>query len=133
MLLLDTHVLLWFREGNNALGRRSRRLLDQAALRNELAVSAISFYEIGINVAKGKVKLNEPVESWRQSGLEAGIGEVGVDSEIALRASELTGISGDPFDRLIVATADKRGIRLITADSIMLEWRGALRRFDARE
>ncbi len=133
MMLLDTHVLLWFREGGNELGRRTRRLLDQAAARDELAVSAVSFYEIGVHIAKGKVKLSGPLERWRRNGFDLGIGEIIVDSAIAMRASELSGLSGDPFDRIIAATADCRAIGLMTADAKILEWRGSLRRIDARE
>jgi PIN domain nuclease of toxin-antitoxin system len=133
MLLLDTHVLLWFVQGDKALGHRSRRYLDRFALRQELFVSAISFYEIGLHVANGKVKLDEPVEGWRQTVLDDGIGEVGVDGMIAVRASELSGMPGDPIDRLIAATAVCRGVGLMTADSAILAWRGKLRRLDASE
>ena len=96
-------------------------------------VSAISFYEVGVHVAKGKVRLKQPVDKWRHIVLADGIGEVGVDGSIAVRASELSGMPSDPIDRLITATADCRGASLMTADAAILAWRGQLKRIDARE
>lgn len=96
-------------------------------------MSAVSFYEIAMHVAKGKIKLPMPVDQWRGRGAEYGIGEIAVDGEIALRAAELSGLTGDPFDRMIAATADCRGASLMTADAAILAWRGSLKRFDASE
>lgn len=133
MLVLDTHVLLWFVLDDDALGRRSQRLLDLTARREALLVSAISFYEVSVHVDKGKVRLKQPVDEWRQSVLARGIGEVAVDGSIAVRAAELSGMPSDPIDRLIAATADCRGASLMTADAAILAWRGSLKRFDASE
>jgi len=132
-MLLDTHVLLWFRAGSGKLGRRAGGLLARTAARGGLRYSAISLLEIGQHLSKGKIELDEPIAVWRRRVLEDGINEIGVNGDIAIRASELSGMPGDPFDRIITATADCFGIGLMTADAAMLDWRGSLRRFDARE
>lgn len=49
-----------------------------------------------------------------------------------MRASELDELHGDPFDRIIVATALVEGAILLTADQSLLAWPGELRRLDAR-
>lgn len=133
MLLLDTHVLLWFREGSTKLGRRASGLLARTAAKGQLRYSAISLMEIGQQLSKGRIELDERVAVWRQRVLDDGINEISVNGDVALRASELSGMPGDPFDRIITATADCFGIGLMTADAEILEWRGALKRFDARE
>ena len=52
MIVLDTHVLLWLAEDHPRLGRRASRLADAALHREELHVSAISFWEIAMLVAR---------------------------------------------------------------------------------
>ncbi len=133
LMLLDTHVLLWFREGSSKLGRRAGGLLARTAAKGGLRYSAISLMEIGQQLSKGRIELDEPIAVWRQRVLDDGINEISVNGDVALRASELSGMPGDPFDRIIAATADCFGIGLMTADAAMLGWRGSLRRFDARE
>jgi PIN domain nuclease of toxin-antitoxin system len=132
-MLLDTHVLLWFREGSPRLGRRARGHIQRVVATNGLLYSAISMLEICQHIGRGKVELDETVDVWRRHLLDDGINEVSVNGAIAIRASELSGMPGDPFDRIIAATADQVGTVLMTADTAMLGWRGALRRIDARE
>jgi hypothetical protein len=45
-LLLDTHVLVWLDEGSARLGEEAREAIDVAWKAGELAVSAITFWEI---------------------------------------------------------------------------------------
>jgi PIN domain nuclease of toxin-antitoxin system len=132
-MLLDTHVLLWFREGSPRLGRRARDHIQRVVATNGLLYSAISMLEISLHLERGKVELDETVEVWRRHLLDDGISEVSVNGAIAIRASELSGMPGDPFDRIIAATADQVGTALMTADTAILGWRGALRRIDAQE
>jgi PIN domain nuclease of toxin-antitoxin system len=63
--------------------------------------------------------------------LSLGIRELSLSAEIAIRASELDNLSGDPVDRLIVASALIEGATLLTADESLLEWPGKLHRQDA--
>jgi PIN domain nuclease of toxin-antitoxin system len=53
-------------------------------------------------------------------------------AEIALRALDLANAPGDPFDRLIVATALVHRAVLLTADEDLLSWSGPLKRQDAQ-
>jgi PIN domain nuclease of toxin-antitoxin system len=49
-----------------------------------------------------------------------------------MRASDLENLSGDPLDRIVVATALVEQAVLLTADMRILEWPGQVRRQDAR-
>ena len=71
------------------------------------------------------------MDSWREELLQSGIVEIPVNGVIAARAALLTGMHGDPADRIIVATA-LEGHRLLTADTRILNWPGQLNRLDAR-
>jgi hypothetical protein len=53
-LLLDTHVLLWRMHGSPMLGTEASERVDAA---DELVISAISFLEIGVKVATGKLRM----------------------------------------------------------------------------
>jgi PIN domain nuclease of toxin-antitoxin system len=64
--------------------------------------------------------------------LALGLREIALSAEIALRATELDDLHGDPFDRMIVATALVEDAVLLTADRPLLAWPGKLRRQDAR-
>lgn len=131
MTLIDTHVLLWLGEENPRLGRRTRRRIDTALHAEELAISALSFWEIGMLLAKGRIALSQPVEAYRRDALGSGIEEIPVNGAIGILASQLDGLHADPADRIIAATAIRAGGELITADTHLLHWRGALRSRDA--
>ena len=132
MILMDTQVLLWLQSGSLRLGGMARQRIDEAHQVGELSVSAISFWEVGMLLEKGRISLRRDLHSWRQSLLEAGVIEIPINGVIAARAGLLADIHGDPADRLIVATA-LAGHRLVTSDGRILAWGGSLDRMDARE
>ena len=129
-MLLDTHVLVWLRTDASQMGRETLGVVDRAWLAGEAAVSAITFWELAMLVAKGRLSLPDDVASWRRQNLRQGLTEIPVDGEIGARAGSLAGLHGDPADRIIVATA-MDGHRLVTADQRILDWDGPLQRLDA--
>ena len=131
MIVLDTHVLVWFAEDSPRLGRRATRIADAALHRDELAIAAVSFWEITMLVARRRLALELPPAAFRLRVLEQGVREVVLDGAMAIHAAEIAGLS-DPADRMIVATALAVGAALVTADTSILEWQGSLRRHDAR-
>ena len=132
MTLFDTHALLWWREDPDRLGREATRVTEDALRRGELAVSAISFQEIGRLVRRGQVTLPTDLRTWRRNLLDDGVVELPVNGEVALQTYELPNLPADPVDQLIVATASGRHT-LITADSEILHWYGPLDRVPAED
>ena len=132
MILLDTHVLLWLRAGNEILGSTAHMEIDQALQSGNLAVSSISFWEIAMLKRKRRIKISENLDHWYHTQLEQGILEIPVDGAIGLRAASLTNFHADPADRIIVATA-LEGHRLVTADERILNWNEDLDRLPAFE
>ena len=131
MILLDTHVLLWLRLGERELGARARVEIDRAWQSGEVAVSAISFWEVAMLKAKGRIRFPEDVALWRREQLAQGMFEIAVDGGIGIHAVGLADFHADPADRLIVATA-LRGHVLATADEKILDWIGNVNLLDAR-
>ncbi len=132
MILLDTQAALWHRLGDPQLGSRARETIEQAWLSNQLAISAITFWETAMLRDKGRIRFPDDVLSWRRVLLGQGYIEIPVNGEIAARAGALPDIHGDPADRIILATA-LEGHQLITSDRKLLGWPGQLTRLDARQ
>ena len=131
MILLDTHVLLWHERGDRRMGPRARRTFERALREGEAAVSAISFWEVGMRAQKGRLDFLIDPAAWRSDLLDRGLVEIPVDGAVAARAGLLPDMHGDPADRIIVATA-LQGHLLLTADSSILDWPGSLGSLDAR-
>jgi PIN domain nuclease of toxin-antitoxin system len=131
VILLDTHVALWFAVGSDSLGRQTRRVAREAAAQSRLVVSAISFWEIALLIAKRRVRSLDSAGTTRRLILDAGVNEVLLSGEIAVLAAELEGLHADPADRFIMATAIANDATLVTADERLLRWRHGVRRHNA--
>ena len=132
MIVLDTHVLVWLDQGLPELGPRCRGLADGALKDDALTVSAITFWEVAMLVARKRLALELTVDQWRRDLLAAGLREIPVDGRVGVRAASLTGLHRDPADRIIAATAELHEASLATADRRLLDWRSEVLRLDAR-
>jgi PIN domain nuclease of toxin-antitoxin system len=109
-LLLDTHVVLWLLDDPKALGARTREAATAAA---ELAFSVVSFAEIGVKVAIGKLDVAGDLHA---QILDTGVRVLALSAEHGLALGRLPLHHRDPFDRLLVAQAQEGGYTLVTAD-----------------
>ena len=131
MILLDTHVVVHYLLGNARLGRRARSTVDRAQAKEEAFVSAMSYWEIAMLVAKRRLALDITTAALRDEALRRGIGEAQIDGRIGIAAAELPDTHGDPADRILVATAVVHGFTLLTSDDTLLGWK--VRGFHARD
>jgi PIN domain nuclease of toxin-antitoxin system len=131
VILLDTHVLVWFAEDNPRLGRRATRLTDAALAHDEVHVSAISFWEIAMLADRQRLTFLVSPAALRRSVLQQGVRERVVNGAVGIAAAQLADFHGDPGDRLIVASALSLDATLVTADRLILTWPGALKRHNA--
>jgi PIN domain nuclease of toxin-antitoxin system len=131
VILLDTHVIVWLTTDSPSLGRRSRALYENARAGSDVAVSAISFWEMAMLTAKGRLDIAETAAHHRAAILGTGTQELPVTGDIGILAAGLNTLHGDPADRLIVATAIVHNATLMTADRALLRWRNALPRQNA--
>ncbi len=119
MIVLDTHVLLWLASDPSKLSAAAIGSID---FDPDPGFSAISVYEVGYLLARGRIGLDRPIRSWfadlaRQHSLIP----IPVSVEIAARAAAIdrAEFGGDPADRLIYATAVEHGSRLVSADGTL--------------
>lgn len=130
MILLDTHAAIWILRDDPALGRRARNAAVAALEEGQLAISAISFWEIALLIERGRLRsLDDPGETRREM-LRAGILEMPLTGAIAILAVGLN-LHSDPADRFIAATAMAHDATLMTADETLLGWKSKVRRIDA--
>ena len=123
MILVDTHVLIRYMRDEGRLGKRTVTSIQRALDDSELFVSPITFWEIARLVARERIELDTTVGLFRTTAIEHGCRELAIDGTIAVLAAELPDAHGDPADRLLVATAIQRGLTLLTADAVLLEWK----------
>ena len=118
MIVLDTHVLVWWVAASPELSTSAKRAIDTAARKASLVASTISILEIVTAVRRGRLALSQPLIQWLtdvRSLPELRFEPVTVD--VASRAGAFDeSTPRDPADRLILATAATLGSRLVSAD-----------------
>ncbi|TME18157.1 MAG: type II toxin-antitoxin system VapC family toxin [Chloroflexi bacterium] len=112
-ILLDSHVVHWWSAEPDRISSGAAKALGDA---DELAVSAISWFELAWLAHHERITLTIPIRSWLDR-LGALVRTVPLTAPIAATAVALpSSFSGDPADRLIYATAIEHGWRLVTKD-----------------
>ena len=116
--LLDTHAWIWMvGDQRERASKKAWEEIDDASLTNSLGVSEISFWEIAVKAASGKLELyRDPVVWLREAAAMPGIGIMEVSRETLVKSALLEMPHKDPADRILVATAIRYGMRLATAD-----------------
>lgn len=122
MILLDTHVIVWFMQADSCLGTKAANRIETARRDEGVVISAITPWEIAMLAGKGRLSLGRPTSEWIRQTLETeGISLALLDPVIAVEAGELAGLHGDPADRIIIATARHHDAALVTADRLILD------------
>jgi PIN domain nuclease of toxin-antitoxin system len=112
-VLLDSHVVHWWSAEPNRVSRTAAKALDEA---DELAVAAISWFELAWLATHERIVVAIPLRAWLDQ-LSAQIRTIALTPAVAATAVELpSSFPGDPADRLIYATAIEHGWRLVTKD-----------------
>lgn len=115
-LLLDTHVVLWELEGTRTVGARAREAIEQAS---ELMFSVVSFAEIGVKAATGRLVVPADL---RQHVERSGLRILGLAPDHGLGVADLPMHHRDPFDRLLISQARIDGLTLVTADARIADY-----------
>jgi PIN domain nuclease of toxin-antitoxin system len=124
MLLLDTCTLLWLASNPAQLSDAARDAINDEA--NPLHVSAISAWEIGIAVAKNRLKLAQAPTSWFASAIaKYQVSVVDISWQIGVGSADLSQHHMDPADRIIIQTAMMHNLAIISPDAEFAKYSGA--------
>src|SRR5690348_11530575 len=118
MIVLDTHVLIWWVDGTAKFSKAAASAIKQAQTQSEIMISSITAWEIAMLVDRGRLTLTMDVSTWLSTvNRVPGLRFVPVDNPIAIGSVNLPGeFHQDPADRIIVATARRFGVSLVTQD-----------------
>lgn len=123
MIVLDTHVWLWWMSTPEHLSDAARQAIAEA---QSIGVCTLSAWEVAMLDARGRISLDRDVGLWvRQALAEPRVEPLAPSAEIAVAAGRLDAkaFPGDPVDRLIYCTARATEAKLVTRDR-------AIRAFD---
>ena len=119
MYFLDTHILIWFVNDSSSLSTKAKKVIgDCIKNHHDILISSISIWEISMLVNKGRLNLTMDIETWLAHLQKVpNLRFIPVDNEIGYKSTILPGdFHKDPADRMIVASAKKFAVPLITAD-----------------
>lgn len=116
-VLLDTHALLWWLDGDKRLPPRMRRLIQGS--KEDVLVSAVSVWEITTKARLGKLpKASDVAADVPACVVEQGFVGLPIGLDHAQAAGQLPEIHRDPFDRLLAAQAQLERLPIISTDDI---------------
>jgi PIN domain nuclease of toxin-antitoxin system len=116
-VLLDTHALLWWLDGDRRLSQRGRRLIGNEE--TTVLVSAASAWEICTKFRLGKLPGAAAVATDMKGCLGSqSFDQLPITIDHAQRAGSLPGPHRDPFDRMLIAQSQAEDLPLITIDPV---------------
>ncbi len=112
--LLDTHTLLWFLSGSEALSSSSKKLISNSS--NKCYVSIASLWEIAIKINLGKLTIDFDFKGFAELLYENDIEILQITFDHILELMNLEDVHRDPFDRIIISLAKYENLSIITKD-----------------
>lgn len=126
--LLDSHLLVWLLTGDERVGREAQSLIDDPT--SESIASVISIWEVAI---KWPLRRGSPSDmpfsgrDFAEALTKAGIEILASTPVHAIGLDALPLLHGDPFDRLLLATARSQGMTLLTRDAALAGYGAGVR------
>jgi PIN domain nuclease of toxin-antitoxin system len=113
-LLLDTHSLIWFLNGDDKLSELAKSLIEDPA--NSKIVSIASIWEIAIKLSLDKFRFQKGFKHFLDLVEDNGFELLPITFEHALALSTLEFKHRDPFDRLLIAQCMTDKLVIVTKD-----------------
>ncbi len=114
-LLLDTHAIVWWATGDERLSPKARVAIADSD--TDVFISIASAWEIQIKAGLEKLTLNESVDAlYRGLLIDHHFRMIGIELGDVDQLSSLPPHHRDPFDRMLVAQALRRGLDFVTKD-----------------
>ncbi|WBQ12366.1 type II toxin-antitoxin system VapC family toxin [Hyphomonadaceae bacterium BL14] len=115
-VVCDTHAYVWFVTGDRKLSPAARERM----INSDCWLSVVSVWEMSVKAAAGRTPgMAEIARRMARDGVGKGFSLMGVEMEDALAAGALPLHHRDPFDRMIIAQAQRRGLPVVSVDAVM--------------
>jgi PIN domain nuclease of toxin-antitoxin system len=119
LIVLDTHAWLWWVDAPERLSKRATRAIGAA---DAIGVCTASVFELVVLAERRRIRIDSPIREWISNALgREPIEPLVLTARIAVEAAQLR-FTGDPFDRIIYATARSEDAQLVTRDARMHEF-----------
>ncbi len=115
-ILLDTHVYIWFAEGDRRLGKTLETELESPE--NQLFLSIVSIWEMAIKIQLNKLNLAKDLKQIINDSITGGIEILPLLPSHVFKVSELEMHHRDPFDRIIIAQSLVEEMHIATEDEM---------------
>ena len=119
-LLLDTHTVLWYAEDSPKLSAHVHRAIGN--VNTTKYVSFASAWEVAIKLHNGKLTLDGGLDAFYNIVDTNGFVLLPIDRSHLYNLQTLPDIHKDPFDRLLVSTAMRNGMTIITCDRHIVQY-----------
>ena len=117
-IILDTHALIWFFEGDSNLSAKALEAIENT--NNKKFVSIASLWEIAIKTSLGKLTLQKPLDTFLSELVQSDVEILPVSINHILLVSQLHFFHKDPFDRIIIAQGITEKFPVVTKDPSFL-------------
>ncbi|GAX36930.1 type II toxin-antitoxin system VapC family toxin [Nodularia sp. NIES-3585] len=122
MIVLDTHIWVWWVQNDLRLTAKHRQWLQDYE-KSGLGISILSCWEVAKLVEKNRLILPLSINEWLEVALAyPGVQLLDLTLPIVVDSTQLKGFHSDPFDQLIVATARFYDCHLLTVDAKILNY-----------
>jgi len=120
LIVLDTHTLIWWVNGDSELSLNARTAIEHEQQNEDgiILVSSITAWEIALLVGRDRLTLGMNLDDWLETVSEIeGVQFVPVDEVVGVESTRLPGdFHKDPADRMITALARHFNVPLVTTD-----------------
>jgi PIN domain nuclease of toxin-antitoxin system len=122
MIVLDTHIWVWWVDNNARLTQKHQDWIQQYQSQG-LGVSIISGWEVAKLVELGRLTRSLAVDEWLAAALaDPGVQQLELTIPIIIQSTKLRAFHCDAADQIIVATAKIYGCPVLTADAKILAY-----------
>ena len=118
MIVLDTHVWVWFVSNPELLSKPAKKAINAAMAQKEIFISSISAWEVALLVDKKRLELTLDITDWIAKSEKLQFFQfIPVDNSVAVKSVNLPQpLHSDPADRIIIATAITIAASVVTKD-----------------
>ncbi|OYE06440.1 type II toxin-antitoxin system VapC family toxin [Nostoc sp. 'Peltigera membranacea cyanobiont' 232] len=122
MIVLDTHIWVWWVQNDSRLTQKQQQWLQDYES-DGLGISILSCWEVAKLVEEKRLVLPVDIDKWLEAALAyPGVQLLNLSLPIIVDSTQLNGFHSDPFDQMIVATARFYNCLLLTADAKILNY-----------